>query len=121
MRRIDVQSCPEGMILARPIHGEGGLVVLEAGIPLDRRRLASLDRKGISDILVVPPGEAIPDPTIPTYMDRYSDDFAPRLHAVFSKSLVNRTMQELFLRALGHATQCYRRYRLDSLPDEEQR
>jgi len=49
---------------------------------------------------------------VPPYMDRYGPDFATTLQERFDGAMVNRTMQELFLRAFDHASQCYRRYRM---------
>jgi hypothetical protein len=114
MQRIAVEQCPPHQILARPVHGDGGGILLAAGTPLDAAHRQLLVRHGIRDVLVQDEGTPLPDISIPAYMDRYSDDFAPRLHAVFDQAMVNRSMQELFLKALAHASHCFRRYRLDT-------
>jgi hypothetical protein len=113
MRRLTVADCPDDMVLARRVHGDEGVVILEAGASIGPRERELLAQRGINDILVVRSGEELPDITLPAYMDRYAEDFAPRLHAVFKDTLAHREMQELFLKALDHATACYRRYRLD--------
>ncbi|MFW5845823.1 MAG: hypothetical protein ACOCXJ_06320 [Planctomycetota bacterium] len=119
MRRVLVADCPDGAILARPVHGLDGVVVAAPGAPVDAARRSLLQEHDIQHVLVVAAEEALPDPTIPVYMDRYAEDFAPRLHARFHDSLGHPAMQELFLAALAHAGECYRRYRMDSAHDDD--
>jgi len=91
---------------------------MAAGTMLDSDQLRALERAGIQEVWVVKADEALPSATVPEYMDRYGPDFPAHLQRVFTGTLVNRSMQRLFLSALGHATSCYRRYRVD--PDREQ-
>ncbi len=108
-----------GMVLARPARNDAGVPLLAAGTELGDDQLATLERAGVQEVWVVAAGEAPPDAAVPGYMDRYGPDFPTRLQAVFAGALVNRTMQRLFLGALAHAADCYRRYRVD--PDREDR
>ena len=113
MERKALEDVSPGMRLARPARTQTGEVVLTAGVSLSQAQLKHLSQLGIAELLVVGPNEAIPEPSVPEYMDRYEANFASELQAVFKDSMCTRTMQELFLRALGHASTCYRNYRLD--------
>ena len=106
-----------GMVLARPARNDAGAPLLAAGTSLGEDHVRALDRAGIQELWVVGPGEAVPSAAVPEYMDRYGPDFPERLQKIFAGTLVNRTMQRLFLGALAHAADCYRRYRVD--PDRE--
>jgi hypothetical protein len=113
VRLVDLQP---GMVLARPARSDAGMPMLMAGVTLDAPRLGLLRRAGVYEVWVVAAGEPLPDATVPEYMDRYGPDFPARLQQVFAGALVNRTMQHVFLEALAHAADCYRRYRVDSEP-----
>jgi hypothetical protein len=101
------------MVLARPARSLDGSLLYRAGTTLEAKQLGWLAQAGLHELWVVRPEEPVPDATVPEYLDRYGPDFAARLQGIFAQALVNRTMQKLFLGALGHATECYRRYRLD--------
>lgn len=113
MRLIRLDAIAPGMVLARPARNDAGAPLLAAGAILGDEQLRALDRAGIQELWVVAAGEAVPDAAVPEYMDRYGPDFPTRLQKVFAGSLVNRSMQRLFLGALAHAAGCYRRYRVD--------
>ena len=100
------------MVLARPARALDGAPLLKPGVVLSEAQLKRLIEQGLEELWVVPAGEQVPDPTVPEYLDRYGPDFAARLQTVFRRALVTRTMQNLFLVSLSHATDCYRRYRL---------
>jgi hypothetical protein len=108
-----ISEVGEGMILARPARALDGAVLLAAGAALDRAAIDRLRQEGLSELWVVQPGELVPDPTVPEYMDRYCPDFAERLQRLFARTLLDRAMQNLYIEALAHAGECYRRYRLD--------
>jgi hypothetical protein len=118
MRCLPVGDITPGMILARPARALDGSLIYKPGLALEAKHLGWLRQAGLQELWVVRPGEAVPDPAVPEYLDRYGPDFAAKLQGVFAPVLVNRTMQELFLAALAHATDCYRRYRLDDQDDE---
>jgi hypothetical protein len=118
MRCLPVGDITPGMILARPARALDGSLIYKPGLVLEAKQLGWLKQAGLHELWVVRAGEAVPDPTVPEYLDRYGPDFAAKLQGVYSKSLVNRTMQGLFLAALAHATECYRRYRLDEREEE---
>jgi hypothetical protein len=113
MRCLRLADIQPGMILARPARSLDGAPLLKAGAALGAEQLRRLGEQGLQELWVVKPGEPVPDPAVPEYLDRYGPDFAARLQAVFQSALVNRSMQRLFLSSLSHATDCYRRYRLD--------
>lgn len=119
MRLTRLDAITPGMVLARPARNDAGVPLLAAGATLGDEQLRALERTGIQELWVVAAGEPVPDVTVPEYMDRYGPDFPTRLQKVFSGSLVNRSMQRLFLGALAHAADCYRRYRVD--PDRPER
>ena len=112
MRCLRLGEVVPGMILARPARTLDGGVLARPGLALTAELLGRLRDQGLHELWVVPPGSPVPDPTVPEYLDRYGPDFAARLQGVFAAAMVNRTMQNLFLGALGHASDCYRRYRL---------
>jgi hypothetical protein len=118
MRCLPVADITPGMILARPARALDGTMIYKPGLVLEAKQLGWLQQAGLQELWVVRPGERVPDPAVPEYLDRYGPDFAARLQGVFSRSLVNRTMQNLFIAALAHATDCYRRYRLDEREEE---
>jgi hypothetical protein len=101
------------MILARPARRLDGSILFQPGQHLDSTTLHRLDELGVQELWVVKAGEPVPDATVPEYLDRYGPDFAAHIQQVFADAMVNRTMQQIFLTALGHATDCYRRYRLE--------
>ena len=113
MERQRVEGLSPGMRLARPARTQSGDIILPTGTKLGEAQIHHLSQMGIAEVLVVGPHEKIPEPSVPEYMDRYEANFASELQAVFKDSLRTRAMQELFLRALGHASACYRKYRLD--------
>ena len=113
MERKALEDVNPGMRLARPARTQTGDIVLTAGATLNHAQLKHLAQLGIAELVVVGPHEDIPEPKVPDYMDRYEANFASELQSVFKDSMRTRTMQELFLRALGHASTCYRKYRLD--------
>ncbi len=113
MRCLRLADIAPGMILARPARAFDGAALLSPGATLTAEQLRRLAERGLQELWVVKAGEAVPDPTVPEYLDRYGPDFAARLQAVFQGALVTRSMQKLFLSSLSHATDCYRRYRLD--------
>jgi hypothetical protein len=119
MRLTRLDDIAPGMVLARPARSDAGVPLMTAGTVLDAEHLASLARTGVQELWVVAAGEVVPDTAVPEYMDRYGPDFPARLQRVFAGALVNRTMQRLFLGALAHAADCYRRYRVDH--DREER
>jgi hypothetical protein len=112
MRCLRLRDISPGMVLARPARALDGAPLLKPGVALTAAQLVRLGEQGLQELWVVPMGEPVPDPTVPEYLDRYGPDFAARLQTVFQRALVNRTMQNLFLVSLSHATDCYRRYRL---------
>ena len=112
MRCLRLGEVVPGMILARAARTFDGGVLARPGLALSGELLARLRQQGLHELWVVPPGSAVPDPAVPEYLDRYGPDFAARLQGVFGAAMVNRTMQNLFLCALAHASDCYRRYRL---------
>jgi hypothetical protein len=118
MRCLSVGDITPGMILARPARALDGSLIYKAGMVLEAKQLGWLRQAGLHELWVVRSGEAVPDPAVPEYLDRYGPDFAAKLQGVFAPVLVNRTMQGLFLAALAHATECYRRYRLDDGAEE---
>ena len=113
MRLLRLPKIEPGMVLARPARSLDGAQLMRLGQVLDVTTIDQLRRAGLQEVWVVGANEKVPDPTVPEYMDRYGPDFASRLQQVFSRALVNRGMQHLFLQALAHASDCYRRYRLD--------
>lgn len=113
MQRLKLHDVQIGMLLARPARSAHGDIVLAVGASISRRHLEHLEQLGIDEIVVVEADEDIPEPQVPAYMDRYEPNFPTHLQSVFKDTLSNRCMQELYLHALGHATNCYRRYRLD--------
>jgi hypothetical protein len=117
MRCLRLTDLVPGMVLARPARALDGAPLITAGTTVTREHVQRLQQQGLQEVWVVPEGERVPDPTVPEYMDRYGADFASRLQGVFSKALVNRTMQHLFLVSLAHAADCYRRYRLDEVEE----
>lgn len=114
MKLLRIDDISEGMVAARPARNDAGMILLAAGTSLGPDQLRGLSRVGIQELWVVAAGEAVPDPTVPEYMDRYGSDFPTRLQKVFAGSLQNSAMQRLFLGALTHAADCYRRYRIDT-------
>jgi hypothetical protein len=112
MRCRRLAEVTPGEVLARPARAADGGMLLKPGTVLDRAALADLERHGLHEAWVVGAGERVPDPTVPEYQDRYGQDFPARLQQVFSSTLADRAMQGLFLAAIAHATDCYRRYRL---------
>lgn len=118
MRCLRLFNIDPGMVLARPARAFDGAVLLQPGIALTSMHLERLADEGLQELWVVRTGEEVPDPTVPEYLDRYGPDFAARLQGVFAHALVNRTMQNLFLGSLAHATDCYRRYRLADRDEE---
>ena len=113
MRCLRLSDITPGMILARPARRLDGTILHQPGLSLERSVLERSDELGVQELWVVKAGEPVPDATVPEYMDRYGPDFAAHLQQVFAVALVNRTMQQLFLTALGHGADCYRRYRLE--------
>ncbi|HEX3132907.1 MAG TPA: hypothetical protein VHX44_04905 [Planctomycetota bacterium] len=118
MRCLPVGDITPGMILARPARALDGSLLYKPGLVLEAKQLGWLKQAGLQELWVVPAGEPVPDPTVPEYLDRYGPDFAAKLQGTFAHALVNRTMQNLFLAALAHATDCYRRYRVDEGSEE---
>ena len=118
MRCLLVRDITPGMILARPARSLDGSLLYKAGTVLEAKQLGWLQQAGLHELWVVRAGEPVPDPTVPEYLDRYGPDFAAKLQGIFAQAMVNRTMQNLFLGALGHATDCYRRYRLNDREEE---
>lgn len=118
MRCLPVADITPGMILARPARALDGTMIYRPGLVLEAKHLGWLTQAGLHELWVVRAGEKVPDPTVPEYLDRYGPDFAAKLQGAFSRALVNRTMQNLFIAALAHATDCYRRYRLDEREEE---
>jgi hypothetical protein len=118
VRLVPVNDLRPGQVLARPARSGSGELLLPAGSVLQAAQIEGLRSRALAELAVCEAGEALPPPAAPAYMDRYGPDFPLRLQAAFGNSLVNRSMQALFLAALGHAADCYRRYRLD-VPGEE--
>jgi hypothetical protein len=118
MRCLLVRDITPGMILARPARSLDGSLLYKPGTVLEAKQLGWLKQAGLHELWVVRSGEPVPDPTVPEYLDRYGPDFAAKLQGIFAQAMVNRTMQNLFLGALGHATDCYRRYRLNDREEE---
>ena len=113
LHRLRLEEVKKGLRLARPARTLHGDVILPAGVLLQDAQLQHLEQMGIEEVVVVNANEEIPEPKVPDYMDRYEPNFASQLQSVFKDTMKTRTMQELFLRALGHASHCYRKYRLD--------
>jgi hypothetical protein len=119
MRLTRLADIKPGMVLARPARNDAGVPLLAPGTVLGEDQFRALERAGVQELWVVAAGEPLPDIAVPEYMDRYGPDFPAHLQKVFAGTLVNRTMQRLFLSALAHAADCYRRYRVE--PDREDR
>ena len=113
MRCLPLSDITVDMILARPARRLDGSILFQPGMSLERSTIERLTELGIQELWVVKAGEPVPDATVPEYMDRYGPDFAAHIQQVFAGALVNRTMQQIFLTALSHGANCYRRYRLE--------
>ena len=85
MRCLRLSDITPGMILARPARRLDGTILHQPGLSLERSVLERLDELGVQELWVVKAGEPVPD----------------------------ATMHQLFLTALGHGADCYRRYRLE--------
>lgn len=118
MRCRRLADITPGQVLARPARSADGGVLLKPGKVLDASAIADLERHGLHEAWVVAAGERVPDPAVPEYQDRYGPDFPARLQQVFARALVDRAMQGLFLAAIAHATDCYRRYRLSDRDED---
>ena len=112
MQNRAIDELQPGMTLARPVRDPTGNVIHESGTALTRTMIADLTLLGVQELSVSEVDEPADEPTVPPYMDRYGADFATKLQDTFHDAMVNRTMQELFLRALDHAAHCYRQYRV---------
>jgi hypothetical protein len=113
MRCLKIGDIQPGMVLARPARSGEGQMLAQSGLALTSELLGRLRSTGLEELWVVGEGESVPDPTVPEYMDRYGPDFATQLQFLFARTMTQRTMQNLYLQALAHAGDCYRRYRLD--------
>jgi HD-GYP domain-containing protein (c-di-GMP phosphodiesterase class II) len=52
MRLVDLNQCPEGVYLAKPVLNSKNIVLLHAGVKLTRQTIQSLLRKGITFVYV---------------------------------------------------------------------
>lgn len=121
MRALAIDDVKPGMVLARPVRDRNGRLLQEVGTELTATLIAELTMLDVQELRVRSASEE-DIPPVPPYMDRFGPDFATTLQARFEGAMVNRTMQELFLRALAHASECYRNYRMhDSRGPETER
>lgn len=96
MKKIPVEQIADGMVLAQPVTGPSGNVLLAAGAQLKASLAGRLSGYGVQNIFIEGEGDQIATP------ENFTEDIEARLQGIFTGKLNNPHMQMIFEMVLHH-------------------